>query len=427
MATAELARVRVNPWWVGVVAGMASFVDGAAVTANGFALTIYQEAIGLTPSEVGLLTTVLTFGVAVGAIFGGRFGDRFGRRRVFIATMVLVIIGAAGPTFGTDFWILFAGISILGLAVGADIPVSLATIAEAATDKNRGKILVFSNLLWGFGIMATVLVASTTGGLGQLSGQLLYGLTLVVAIIVLALRLTIPESTQWAAAKAEQTGGIRTVRAETTRFRDLLTAPLRRPFFVLLFSFTMISIPILIVSSYSAYIAMNLAGVDVAQFSVFILALFPVAAITQLVFMRLVDSRLRLPLYLAGGIMYAAAYLVPVVFGFSITSIVALILLSAVGSVFCGEPILRVWANEAFPTMIRGTAQGAIFTAARLIPALLLAPIPVLLSTAPGALFIGLTVLGAAGVAVGWLGFRGGRIVNEFDHEEEVIPDAVAA
>src|SRR5919205_4480624 len=37
-----------HPWRVAVIAGLASYVDGAALTVNGIALVIYQQTIGLT-------------------------------------------------------------------------------------------------------------------------------------------------------------------------------------------------------------------------------------------------------------------------------------------------------------------------------------------------------------------------------------------
>ena len=413
----------VNPWWVGVVAGMASFVDGAALTGNGFALVIYQQALGLTPTEIGVLTSVLTFGVAIGALFGGRLGDRFGRRRVFIVTMMLIVLGSLAPTFGTDFWVLLAGLSVLGLAVGADIPVSLATIAEAATDQNRGKILVMSNLLWGVGIGAVVLVAMLTGGMGRFGGQAIYGLIVVVALIVLLLRLTIPESTSWQTARDEHRRGVQTVRAQRTHLKDLLRAPLRFPFLILIAFFTLVSVPVQLFGSYAAYIGANFGGVPVETFSGFILLLLPVAVLVQLFFMRIVDGRFRLTFVLAGGVLFVAGYLVPLVFGINLASLVTTILLAGIGGVFCGEPIFRVWANEAFPTMLRSTGQGFIFAVARVVPALLLAPVPALIAASPQTFFIGMAVIAAAGVAIGWWGFRGDRVVNEFDHEDAPVDD----
>ncbi len=416
----------VNPWWVGTVAGMASFVDGAALNGAGFALVILQQTIGLTPEQIGLLTSILTFGVAIGALVGGRLGDRFGRRRVFVVTMILIAFGAGVPIVATQFPLLLIGLAILGLAIGADIPVSLATIAEAASDDNRGKILVMSNLLAGVGIGAVVLVASLTGGTGIFGAHAIFGLIVIVALIVMILRLTIPESTSWRSARLEQTQGVPTIRAERSKLRDLLSSPLRYPFLMLTAYFTLVSIPITLLGAYAAYIGANFTDTPVSEFSVFVLFLVPIAIVVQVVFMRVVDTRFRLTFFVLGGISYVIAYLIPVALGLNLTTLVVAVLVSAVGTVFCGEPIFRVWVNEAFPTLLRSTGQGLIFAIARVVPALLLAPVPVLLTVSVDGFLIGLSVVAAAGTAVGWWGVRSGRLINEFHHETDSIATAAA-
>jgi inositol transporter-like SP family MFS transporter len=70
----QVVRRRPNPWWVGVVAGMASYIDAAAIVSSGIALVIYQAALGITPDQIGVLSAALTFCIAVGALVGGRFG-----------------------------------------------------------------------------------------------------------------------------------------------------------------------------------------------------------------------------------------------------------------------------------------------------------------------------------------------------------------
>ncbi|WP_237932689.1 MFS transporter, partial [Buttiauxella sp. S19-1] len=144
-----------NPWYVGVVSGMASYIDSAAIVSNGTALVIYQKAIGITSADIGVLSGVLTLCIAIGAFLGGRLGDRLGRRKVFIATMAMIVLGSLMLAFGEVFVVLLAGTMFVGLATGADLPVSLATIAEAANDNNRGKIIGLSNLLWLVGISTT--------------------------------------------------------------------------------------------------------------------------------------------------------------------------------------------------------------------------------------------------------------------------------
>ncbi|KTR79220.1 hypothetical protein NS234_00075 [Microbacterium oxydans] len=408
-----------HPWRVAVIAGLASFVDGAALTVNGIALVIYQQTIGLTANEVGLLAAVVTAGLAIGALVGGRLGDIFGRRTVFIVTMVMIAVGALAPTFSTDFPVLLGGLILLGLGVGADLPVSLATIAEAAKDSNRGKMLVFTQVMWIAASLVTVLLTAATGGLGRLSGQILYGMIVVVAVIGLALRFTVPESPLWLQSRDERRRGVHTVPADKARVRDMLKAPYRRPFIVLaiFYAFTLSASTIL--GGFTTYVAANVAGLDVAEVVPYTILLFPIAFIALFLFMKYVDTGLRMPLFVIGGVVFVIGLLIPVFFGFSLVTLLAALLIGTIGQTTAGEPIARVWGNEAFPTMLRSTAQGFVFTFGRLVSAAVTAVIPAIIAFSPPLVYILSAVAAVVGVLVGWLGFRGGRIANEFLHEQE--------
>lgn len=143
----------VNPWWVAVVSGMASYIDSCAIISSGTALVIYQQTFGLDNGQFGLISAALTFCIAIGSILGGSLGDRFGRKPVFSVTMGMLIIGAVTMIFAQTFPLLLLGEILMGLGVGADLPVSLATIAEEAPDDKRGKMLLFSDILWVVGIV----------------------------------------------------------------------------------------------------------------------------------------------------------------------------------------------------------------------------------------------------------------------------------
>ncbi|MBN2060425.1 MAG: MFS transporter [Deltaproteobacteria bacterium] len=136
----------VNPWWIAIVCGMASYIDACAMVSSGIALVIYQSPLGLTPDQIGIMSGALTFCIAIGALFGGRLGDKYGRRSVFIITMAMIVLGAAMLTLMTSFNGLFIGTILVGLGTGADLPVSLAAIAEVATEINRGKLLGFRQM-----------------------------------------------------------------------------------------------------------------------------------------------------------------------------------------------------------------------------------------------------------------------------------------
>ena len=195
MSTTTPAEVgHPNPWVVGVVSGMASYIDSCAIVSAGTALVIYQQSKGFSDSQVGLASSGLTFAIAFGALFGGRLGDRFGRKPVFSATMALITCGSVLQVLAPGFTALLIGTIMVGFGTGADLPVSLATISETATDKNRGAIIGLSNLLWTAGILGAIGCATVVGDWGLRGGQILYAQVGVVALIVLLARLPIPES-----------------------------------------------------------------------------------------------------------------------------------------------------------------------------------------------------------------------------------------
>ncbi|BCW86639.1 MFS transporter (plasmid) [Arthrobacter sp. NicSoilE8] len=416
-----------HPWRVAVIAGLASYVDGAALTVNGIALVIYQQTIGLTADQVGLLTAMVTVGLAIGALVGGRLGDLYGRRKVFIATMAVIMLGSLAPTFSTDFTVLLAGITLLGLGVGADLPVSLATIAEAATDKSRGKMLVFTQVMWIAASLTIVLLTTATGGMGRMSGQILYGLIVVVALIGLTLRLTVPESPLWLQSREERRHGVHTVRADKARIRDLLQPPFRRPFIVLSVFYALVLSASTVLGSFTTYVAVNVAGLAITEVIPYTVLLFPLAFIALFLYMKYVDTHFRIPLFLIGGAVTIAGLMLPVFFGFTLVTILGALMIGSIGQTSCGEPIARVWGNEAFPTMLRSTAQGFVFTFGRLMAAATAAITPAVIAFSPSLIYIASAVAALLGVVIGWIGFRGGRIANEFQHEQETDPEFASA
>lgn len=428
------ARPAPNPWWVGFVCGMATFVDAAATTGIAVALVLFQSFVpgtpGLTTDQVGLLTGVLTAGVAIGSLVGGRLADRYGRRRIFLVTMTLIVLGSITPFIGVSFELLLPGIALIGLGVGADLPAALASISEAATDRNRGKILVFSNLLGGFGILLAVLIGIFFGYLGDVGGRIMFAAFGGVGLVVLALRLTIPESADWLAARNERRTGVQTVRAERGRIRDFGRPQYRRPFVTLLVYYTLASIAISVAGSFGTFVAVNVAGIPVNEYQTWTLLAMPAAILGAVWFMAVADTRFRMSYYVAGAIAVVVANLVPVVFGFTLPALVVSVVVTTFAGAFCFETIMKVWTQESFPTMLRSTAQGTVYAVARFATAAFNVVTPALLLLNPSAVYVAVSVVAAGGFLIGWIGFRRG-VTNAFDVESEMLsasgPDKPAA
>ncbi|MFT4030114.1 MAG: MFS transporter [Protaetiibacter sp.] len=410
---------RPRPWWVALVCGMASYVDAASIIAFGIAILGYQSLLGLDALQVGLASGALTFGVAVGAILGGRLGDRFGRRPVFTLTMVINVVALVALMFAPSFEVILIAGLCLGLGTGADLPVSLASISEAATDANRGKLLGFSNLLWLAGAVVSSIVSSQVAALGRLGLVITFGQIAFFALLTLAGRLTIPESDDWIAARTERRSGITTIRARRAGLGELLRARYLTPLLALIVFYSLTNLVANTTGQYGTYVLVNYGGVDVAIAGVAGLALLPLSIAGYLWFMRIADKPVRYGYFLVGAVCMVAAPLVYAVFGVSLTTYLIQTFFQAVGTSFAFEGIMKVWTQESFPTLLRTTAQGTILAVARFAAAALASVTPLLLQLGPNLMYAILAVVSIVGVTTAAIVFRGRDRHNEFDIETQ--------
>ena len=409
-----------NPWYIGVVSGMASYIDSAAIISNGTALVIYQKTIGTTAAEIGILSGLLTLCIAIGAFTGGRLGDRIGRRKVFIITMAMIIVGTLLLAFGQTFPLLLTGTLLIGLATGADLPVSLATISEAASDKNRGKIIGLSNLLWTAGIAATVGIGAIVGEWGRVGAQIMYLHVGVVALVLLVLRWSIPESPLWLAARDELRRGLTTVRAQNTSYRDLLRGKYLWPFVALAIFYAFTNLAANTGGQFGSYVAVNVVGISVSTHSLWNLLVMPAGIAFNLLFMRIVDTPKRMPFFILGAVLLVGGYTLPMAFNFAPAAWFCCMLFTNMGNGLAFEGIMKVWSQESFPTMLRSTAQGIIVAVARLSCGLLAFVTPVILDAGPMALYGMLASTVGIGLFIAWLCFHG-KQRNEFHAEAEMV------
>lgn len=376
-----------GPWRTGILAGMASYLDAGAIVGTGAALVLYQSTLNLNEVSIGILSGLLTLFFALGAVAGGRLGDRFGRRRVFMASLVLYAIGITFLMAAVHPAMLYAGVVLTGIAIGADLPVSLALVAEEAPEGMKGRLVAFAGLLWFIGIIVTEILKAIVGPLGTLGGRILYAHLLLVALVVLVLRLGLPESREWAAAQRAKAAG-----DDEIRFSDiphLFTPPLL---------FTMLALGLYYgaweltgntFSQFGTYIWVNLAGGTVQSQALVGLALLPIGIGGALLFMRIVDRPSRTIWFALGTICHVVAFALPALAGVSIPTLVAMMLLFTFGANFSGAIMYKVWSQELVPTLLRSTGQGLTIAFARLLAALFAFVTPALL-TASSSLSFGL-------------------------------------
>lgn len=417
MSSAALGKVRTpRPKWTALISGMASYIDAAVIVSTGIAVVIYKDLLGLTDSQVGAMSSLLTFMIAIGALVGGYTGDRFGRRRVFVVTMALIVAGALLLMFAQQYESLLVGLILVGLGSGADLPVSIATISETAKSTNRAGMVSFSQLLWKIGIIASQGVGGLFGDAGALGIAVLYGHIAVISMLVLLGRLTIPESERWQQAKAASASASASVAAPSA-LKQLLKMPYLASFLVLILFYGLINIGNNTTGQFGAYMFVEVAGASISTYSTIGMITTAIGFAVTFVLIKVVDGPHRSRWFLFGVACATVAFLLPAVFGPTPVTLTVMLLLQAIAVVFAGEAIMKVWSQESFPTLLRSTAQGAIIAVARVTAAVAALVTPVLLQTDPRVLFVFVLAVILVGSLSAYFYFRH-RTVTEFDREQ---------
>jgi inositol transporter-like SP family MFS transporter len=380
---------------------MASYLDAGAIVTTSTALVLYAPTLGLNEWDFGALSALLTLCFATGALFGGRLGDRFGRRRVFTSTLLLFAVGIAVLTFAVSAPMLYIGVIIVGLAIGADLPVSLALAAEEAPEGAKGKMVALSGVLWMVGIGVVVVLSIIVGAYGELGARLLYAQLLVVSLVVLVLRSRMKESTEWTAARATAVVARASERVDFSSLRRLVTPPLLGPLLATGLFYAVWNLGANTVGQFSTYLYVNVAGSDVPTASAIGLLGIPIGIISGLAFMRVVDKPSRQAWFMTGVAFSTTGFAVPLIWGVSVPTLATMGIIGGIGIGLAGETIYKVWTQELFPTLVRSTAQGATIAFTRYIAAAFALFTPIIATTNVTALF---GILIASSVLSGLIG-----------------------
>jgi inositol transporter-like SP family MFS transporter len=366
-----------HAWWVAFLSGMVSYLDAGAIVTTGTALVLYGNEFGFGIETIAPLSSILTFAIAVGALIGGRLGDRFGRRRIFLLTLSLFAIGAAVLTFAPGTAWLYPGIILLGFAAGADLPVSMSMIAEAASDANRGKMVSFTHILW----MGGVIIVSLLGAL--------FGV----------LRLRLPESKAWqtTAALMAVDPEMRGIRA----FKPLLTRRYLSALVATGVFYALVNIAANINGQFSTYMYTTVAGAKVSTASTIGMIITIVSAASLLLLMRIVDGRRRMIWFTIMAVLSLVAFMIPAIVGVTVGTLVVFGVLYSIGGAVAGEPMYKVWSQELFPTSHRATAQGITIAFTRIVAALVGLLIPSLIAFGASSIFFLMAATSVVAFAIG--------------------------
>ncbi len=141
-----------------VGSGIGWALDAMDIGLISFIMAALAAEWGLGSTELSLLGAIGFVGMALGATLGGLLADRFGRRQIFAATMLIYGLTTGLSALSTGLVMLIALRFVVGLGLGAELPVASTLVSEFAPAKIRGRVVVALESFWAVGWLAAALV-----------------------------------------------------------------------------------------------------------------------------------------------------------------------------------------------------------------------------------------------------------------------------
>lgn len=182
---------------VAVAACGGVFSDGYGLGIIGISLSRAPAQLGLTPVWLGLLGGASLFGLFAGALLTGPAADRFGRRPIFAYNMA--ILGALSLLQGlADSAAQLLALRLaIGFLLGTDYVVSKALLTEFTPRRTRGRILGLLSVAWAGGYACAYFVGVGLSTHGPAAWRWMLLSSALPCLMVLPLRLAMPESPLW--------------------------------------------------------------------------------------------------------------------------------------------------------------------------------------------------------------------------------------
>ena len=203
------ARLDRLPWarwhWVIVIGlGTVWVLDGLEVTIVGNLSDVLKDSthgLGLSSSQIGLAGAVYVAGSCIGALFFGQLTDRFGRKKLFIITLLVYLVGTVLTAASMNPSWYFACRFITGLGIGGEYAAVNSAIDELIPASFRGRIDITINGSYWLGAAAgsllTIPLLDPQLVNPEFGWRFCFALGAILGIGVLFVRRNVPESPRW--------------------------------------------------------------------------------------------------------------------------------------------------------------------------------------------------------------------------------------
>ena len=196
-----------------VVSGVGWALDAMDVGLISFVIAALSVHWSITKGDGSLIASAGFAGMAIGASLGGLLADRIGRRSVFALTLLIYGVATGASALSTGLAMLIALRFVVGLGLGAELPVASTLMSEFAPAQIRGRVIVWLEAFWALGWILAAVVGTFVAAEGHNGWRWALAMGMIPALYSLVIRLGMPESVRFLEQQGRHAEAERVVRS----------------------------------------------------------------------------------------------------------------------------------------------------------------------------------------------------------------------
>lgn len=193
--------------------GIGWALDAMDVGLVSFVIAALAQQWQLEPTETSWIASMGFVGMAIGATVGGLLADRIGRRSVFALTLVVYGLATGASALVTGLAALLVLRFVVGLGLGAELPVASTLVSEFAPKRIRGRVVVWLEAFWAVGWIASAVIGTFVIGASDDGWRWGLAIGMAPAIFSIVIRFGVPESVRYLESRGRLPEAERTVRS----------------------------------------------------------------------------------------------------------------------------------------------------------------------------------------------------------------------
>jgi MFS family permease len=208
-----------------VALGVTWLLDGLEVTLSGAVASALKASpvLHFSNSDVGLASSAYIAGAVLGALFFGWLTDRLGRRKLFFVTLSLYLVATAATATSWNLASFIVFRFLTGAGIGGEYAAINSTIQEFMPARVRGWTdLAINGTFWVGAALAaggSIVLLDSHALPGDLGWRLCFFIGAALALVIVPMRMWIPESPRWLLTHNQPRPARAIVEAVEARFR----------------------------------------------------------------------------------------------------------------------------------------------------------------------------------------------------------------